>query len=42
MEYVALFKVIQEGGWVAIIAVMAFFVYRQEKKIANRYLQFTI
>jgi len=33
MEYVALFKVIQEGGWVAIIAVMAFFVYRQEKKL---------
>ena len=33
MEYVALFKVIQEGGWVAIVAILGFLIYRQDKRL---------
>ena len=33
MEYVALFKVIQEGGWIAIVAVLGFLIYRLDRRL---------
>ena len=33
MEYVALFKVIEQGGWIAIVALLGFLIYRQDKRL---------